>query len=51
MRGKKKYGRWENFIEKDDAVDIRKYIKSNPNKRIVLQDQQHGTMIILHRDL
>ena len=51
MRGKKKYGRWENFIEKDDAVDIRRYIKSNPNKRIVLQDQQHGTMIILHRDL
>jgi hypothetical protein len=51
MWGKKKYGRWENFIEKDAAADIRRYIKSNPHKKIVLQDQNHGTMIILHRDL
>ena len=51
MRGKKKYSRWDNFIRQEDAIHIRKYIKNNPKKRIVLQDSDSGSMIILHRDL
>ena len=51
MRGKKKYSRWDNFIRREDAIHIRKYIKNNPKKRIVLQDSNSGCMIILHRDL
>ncbi len=51
MKGKKKYSRWDNFIRREDALHIRKYIKNNPTKRVVLQDSQNGSMIILHRDL
>ena len=51
MKGKKKHSRWDNFIRREDALHIRKYIKNNPKKRIVLQDSDSGSMIILHRDL
>jgi len=51
MKGKKKYSRWDAFIRREDAVHIRQYIKNNPKKRIVLQDEKFGSMIILQRDL
>lgn len=51
LKGKKKYSRWEPFLRREDASDIREYIKRNPKKRVVLQDEQYGTMFILQRDL
>jgi len=51
LQGKKKYSRWEPFLRREDAADIREYIKRNPKKRVVLQDEQYGTMVILQRDL
>ena len=51
LKGKKKNSHWEPFLRREDASDIREYIKRNPKKKIVLQDEQYGTMFILQRDL
>ena len=49
LKGKKKYARWQRYMESDEAMPIRQYIKSNPKKKVVLMDQQFGSMMILHR--
>ena len=49
LKGKKKYARWKNYIETDEAEPIRDYIKKNPKKRVVLMDNKFGTMMILYR--
>jgi hypothetical protein len=51
LKGKKKNSHWEPFLRREDASDIREYVKRNPKKKIVLQDEQYGTMFILQRDL
>lgn len=51
LKGKKKYSRWEPFLRREDATELRSYIKRNPTSKVVLQDEKYGTMTILHRDL
>jgi len=49
MKGKKKYARWKNYMSSEEAKDVRKYIKSNPKKNVVIQDDTYGSMMILYR--
>ena len=49
LGGKKKYARWAKYIESEEAAPIREYIRKNPKKKIVLQDDQYGIMTILRR--
>jgi|TARA_B110000037_G_scaffold219078_1_gene283443 hypothetical protein len=51
LKGKKKNSHWEPFLRREDSSDLRAYIKRYPTNNIVLQDEQYGTMTILHRDL
>ena len=51
LKGKKKNSHWDPFLRREDATEIRSYIKRYPTTNIVLQDEQYGTMTILHRDL
>lgn len=51
LQGKKKYSRWDKFLRREDATEIREYIKKNPKAKVVLQDATHGSMVIMQRDL
>ena len=51
VKGKKKNSHWDTFLRREDSNDIREYIKRNPTKKLVLQDEQYGTMFILQKDL
>ncbi len=51
LKGKKKYSHWDPFLRREDSTEIRAYVKRYPTNKIVLQDEQYGTMTILHRDL
>tara|TARA_B110000211_G_scaffold233724_1_gene300746 strand:- start:1545 stop:2189 length:645 start_codon:yes stop_codon:yes gene_type:complete len=51
LHGKKKYARWDKFLRREDATEIREYIKKNPKAKVVLQDETHGSMVIMVRDL
>ena len=49
MKGKKKYARWKNYMSSEESKDVRKYIKNNPKKNVVIQDDTYGNMMILYR--
>ena len=49
LNGKKKYARWEKYIESSEASPIREYIKKNPKNKLVIQDEKYGVMTILRR--
>tara|TARA_B100000767_G_scaffold224245_1_gene213284 strand:- start:142 stop:795 length:654 start_codon:yes stop_codon:yes gene_type:complete len=51
LRGKKKYSRWEPFLRREEAAELRTYIKRYPSNKVVLQDAHYGTMVIMQRDL
>jgi hypothetical protein len=51
LQGKKKHSRWDKFLRREDAVEIREYIKKNPRAKVVLQDATLGSMVIMQRDL
>ena len=40
LNGKKKYARWEKYIESSEASPIREYIKKNPKNKLVIQDEK-----------